>query len=194
MRSLLIVLLMLHHVVSRQFVELNYPELIDMWNAHRKNTPNLTEIDAADGFGDYRLPKNDCKGPCKYLLYEYTSPNYDPSADITVLIISGFHGDERLGPLIVTESFPYLNGRHMLFMPVVNPSGFINNKTFELPSQVDPYKDFSYSNLKKCFEGATSNILNSVYQRWDIGLTIHIRQGGQQVYWPGKHVNKPYES
>lgn len=145
MNMLLILLLALQYVSSKQFVELTYQQILDKWGAYRRSTPTLLERDAAEGIEDPTFPANNCKGPCQYLLYEYTSPEYDPAVDITVLIISGFHGDQRLGPTIVTESFAYLSGRHMLFMPIINPSGFISNCTFEFPSRVDPLKDFTYA-------------------------------------------------
>lgn len=47
-------------------------------------------------------------------------------------------------------------------------------------------KDFDYLASGKCMEGATSRVLDSIYNKWPIGLTIHVRQGGQSILWPSK--------
>ena len=83
MHLLLILLLVLQYVGSKQFTELTYQQLLDKWDTYCKDTPDLVERDAAEWMEDPTFPTNDCKGHCKYLLYEYTSPEYNPAVDIT---------------------------------------------------------------------------------------------------------------
>jgi predicted deacylase len=94
-------------------------------------------------------------------------------------VVAGFHGDEKLGPWILTYAYPYL-----ILLPSANPSGFVYGTREEQPSRIDPNRDFPFeSNEKTCMLGVTSRIIDYIYRRWKIDLTLTIHQGGEEIGW-----------
>lgn len=155
-----------------------------MWRDRLTTTSGLVEWKLEDEASAYALPRTDCNGPCQYPLFEYTAPNYDPVADATVLVVSGFHGDEKLGVWISSYAFPYLKGKHVLYLPVVNPSGYAHNTREEFPSRIDPNRDFPFdSDSDSCMRGVASRLMDYVYRKWKIDMSITIHQGGDEIAW-----------
>lgn len=96
-----------------------------------------------------------------------------------MLLVSSFHGNETLSAQILTHAYPYLSGHHILFMPLVNPSGYAHSIRTEYPSMIDPNRDFPYdTDPNTCMRGAASRIMDRIYRHWKIDLTITIHQGG----------------
>jgi len=104
--------------------------------------------------------------------------------DTTVFIVAGFHGIEAIGPWIVSYAYPYLIGKHLLIMPIANPSGYVHGTREEFPSKVDPNRDFPFDvSSDNCMVGITSRLMDFIYRNWKIDMSITIHQGGQEIAW-----------
>ena len=69
-------------------------------------------------------------------------------------------------------------------MPVVNPSGYTHGTREEFPSRVDPNRDFPFdSDSNSCMRGVASRLMDYIYRRWNIDMSITVHQGGEEVAW-----------
>jgi hypothetical protein len=49
---------------------------------------------------------------------------------------------------------------------------------------IDPNRDFPYdTDYDICMKGAASRIMDMVYRKWKIDLTITVHQGGDEIAW-----------
>lgn len=44
---------------------------------------------------------------------------------MTILMVSGMHGDEFIGPHTLLYAYPHLRAHKIIYFPMANPSGFI---------------------------------------------------------------------
>jgi predicted deacylase len=70
-----------------------------------------------------------CSGKkCKFVYYEYFSPGrIEKDRNRTVLLVSGMHGNEYLGPHTLLYGYQHFEAAHIIYFPVANPSGFAVN-------------------------------------------------------------------
>ena len=69
-------------------------------------------------------------------------------------------------------------------MPVANPSGFVRNLRNEFPSGIDANRDFPFDTQSdSCLRGVTSRLMDYIYRRWSIDMTITLHQGGEEIGW-----------
>lgn len=89
---------------------------------------------------------------CNFFYYEHKeNVDTDPKDNRTILFVSGFHGDERLGPHTLAHGYKHFKGNHIIYFPMANPSGFIKNQQKTYPSNINPYLDFPFDNNTQCY-------------------------------------------
>lgn len=79
----------------------SYDSIIEIFKETQQKYPDIVKLHyPLEELTDYKAPK--CgKEECKYFYAEVSFQN--ESSVPTILYVGGFHGDERLGPNIVTE-------------------------------------------------------------------------------------------
>lgn len=107
-------------------------------------------------------------------------------------MVGGFHGDEALGPNIVTYLVEYillhkdeaqfkeiLDNKMIVLLPMANPSGYYRNRREEYDEtgfSIDMNRDFPYNNEpSKCFKTAGARVINYLFKKYlfQNGITFH---------------------
>ena len=101
----------------------------------------------------------------------------DAGKNQTILLVSGFHGNEQIGPHTLIHGYKYIKGNHIIYFPMANPSAFIKYQKKTFPSNIDPYLDFPFDNNIKCYQTSASHILDYLYRTYTIALTVILRNG-----------------
>jgi len=143
---------------------------------------------------------------CKFFYAELTNKKYNNSAKPTVLFVGGFHGDERLGPNIVTELCAtllenkhvtpikeFLENNLILLKPMVNPYGYYHQGRMEETNGifVDINRDFNYNvdKDKHCFQSKGARALAEIYKNYLVQLGITFHGGDNVLSWPWGSMN-----
>lgn len=106
------------------------------------------------------------------------------------------HGDERLGPVVLTELADYLcseydtnpwikrlvDTRLIILTPMTNAVGYYHNTREE--KSHDPNRDFPYNNPSKCFETLASQVIASIFEEHLIRIGITFHGGESSVTYP----------
>ena len=170
-----------------------YPELVSIQCGHEKCISPYIEMTNFENGEDYirRLP--------------------------TVLIVAGIHGNEvvgtnaiyRLFDIILKHKatdetwFSILNNLRIIFLPMVNPSGFFYKRREE--SQIiggnerllDPNRDFNWDKPEGCFETLAGQMINHVFKDNLIVGSLTYHGGDNSLSYPWgtyvhlKHSNSP---
>ena len=112
------------------------------------------------------------------------------------------HGDERVGPVVVTELASYLCNEYsknswikhlvdthlIVITPTTNAQGYYNFKREEKISQsssIDPNRDFPFDNKNKCGETLTSQVIINLFQNYlfRAGITFHGGESSLSYPW-----------
>jgi predicted deacylase len=96
-----------------------------------------------------------------------------------VFIVSGMHGNEYLGPTSILYAIKHLEtpGTRIILFPLANPSGFDHNSRLVYPTNVDPNRDFPIEQYNKCYQSSSSLIIDRIYRKYHIDLTLTLHNG-----------------
>lgn len=157
----------------------DYPDIVETFIA-QDEWPEINPAKASTGM---------CQGkPCQTLVVRIgRKPLLDTTPE---LFFSGaLHGDEQLGPLVVTELAGFLcsrykagddeirrlvDGRSIWITPMTNPEGFANNHREEMG--MDPNRDFPYLQ-NNCMRTQTARVSNELFRRHLIQYMITFHGG-----------------
>lgn len=131
-----------------------------------------------------------CEGqPCKTLLVRITNRAKLTPSTPEVFFSGALHGDERIGPLVVTEMARLLcdgylagdedirrlvDGRSVWIAPMTNAEGFANRHREE--NGMDPNRDFPYlQQADRCMMTQTARAVNELFRRhlFHFMMTFH---------------------
>lgn len=183
-----------------------YPDLIERTEI-LKSMPHLFRVH--DIYELYpwltRLTCGDkpCKSPYIEMTNFTQSDEYIRSLP-TVLIVAGTHGNEVVGTNAIYRLldmipkyfdsdvtwFRILNQLRVIFLPLLNPTGFFNKRREESQmidgKQVllDPNRDFNWDNNVGCFKTLTSQMVNHVYKDNLIVGTLTFHGGDNSLTYP----------
>lgn len=134
----LIAILFLSLVLAKEYGPMTYQEIYDQWQEMAHNYPHLVKLeDASKKFNLPSYSSNMCGNKlCEILIATITA---DKSGSAPQVYLSGaLHGDERVGPVAVTQFIDYLlsnyetdpevrqllNEREILVTPMTNADGY----------------------------------------------------------------------
>jgi hypothetical protein len=145
---------------------------------------------------------------CDFFYAEVTNHKLRSTKKPTVLLVGGFHGNERLGPNIITELAQtilqhrdvspikeLLDERLILLQPLVNPNGYYNNAREEQnqDQSVDINRDFSYNVIQEskiqCFQSKGARALANIYKKYLVQAGITFHGGDTVISWPWGSMN-----
>lgn len=90
------------------------------------------------------------------------------------MLVSGLYGDQYLGPNLLLNSYQHLNVARIIFFPVANPSGFSKGEKLTIPTNIDIKKDFPFYDNEDCFRSTFSIIMDNIFRKYKIDLTINL--------------------
>ncbi|KAM3142063.1 hypothetical protein pb186bvf_005936 [Paramecium bursaria] len=172
----------------------SYDPIISIFQEAQQKHPEIVKLHyPLNELSDYKAPR--CgKQECQYFYAEVAFKN--ESTLPTILYVGGFHGDERLGPNIVTEllllliesPLPFIKDRRFLLYPMVNSYGYFENQREEL--NVDPNRDFDYDNTPdKCLKTVAARALETLYAKYTIQGAITFHGGDNSLTYPWGSAN-----
>ncbi|KRX00750.1 hypothetical protein PPERSA_03010 [Pseudocohnilembus persalinus] len=165
--------------------------------------------------GDYKLGdleldghlevKQNLDGQKTVEITNFNKENYKQNPQ--ALIIGGFHGDEAIGPNVVTYLAEYIlnnyesslyfkdlvENKMVVLLPMANPSGYFQLKREEIQmngQKIDINRDFPYNNVaSKCFKSAGARVINYLFKKYlfQVGITFH--GGMYAIGYPWGSVN-----
>lgn len=128
----------------------------------------------------------------------------------TVLIVAGIHGNEVVGTNAVFRLFDIilsfksvdetwfsiLNNLRIIFLPMVNPSGFYHKRREEQQERdgssvlIDPNRDFNWDNSDGCFVTLAGQMINHVFKDNLIIGSLTYHGGDNSLTYPwGTYVH-----
>ena len=178
---------------------LSYHEIVDTFKNLSEKFPNL--IKTENIHDKYGVPYQfDSCGETKCTIYLVTISDFNSTNKHKpqVYLSGNLHGDEKLGPLVLTYLAEYLvsnftsnqdvkrllQNREILMTPVTNAQGYHYDRRTEKVNgsmYVDINRDFPYNrNDKECFSSVASRVVLKIFQQNNIlgCLTYH---GGTEV-------------
>eukprot|EP00933_Yihiella_yeosuensis_P083066 TRINITY_DN9715_c0_g6_i1.p1 TRINITY_DN9715_c0_g6~~TRINITY_DN9715_c0_g6_i1.p1 ORF type:complete len:695 (+),score=84.96 TRINITY_DN9715_c0_g6_i1:23-2107(+) len=157
-----------------------YPDLVDTWYA-QEVFPNILPS---------RAVWATCEGePCKTLIVRIANKKLLTNSTPEVFLSGALHGDERVGPLSVTELAVFLTEQYRAgnedvkrlvdfratwITPTTNAFGYANNRRDE--NNMDPNRDFAYlQNPQRCMQTQTARAVNELFRNhlFQFMLTFH---------------------
>ena len=113
------------------------------------------------------------------------------SRNTTVLIVAGLKGNDYLAVNSMLNVYGKIDAARVVYFPLANPSGFIKNMSKTYPNEVEIPSDFPTSkNAKECFKSSASRILDSIYRKYQVDVTILIEDGELSLrYRSAKSLN-----
>mmetsp|Transcript_35969 Transcript_35969/g.84266 ORF Transcript_35969/g.84266 Transcript_35969/m.84266 type:complete len:694 (+) Transcript_35969:28-2109(+) len=180
-------------------LEKKYPDLVKVWNAQDL----FPEI-----LPDKKQRWAECEGTtCKTLIVRIANQAKLTTTTPEVFFSGALHGDERLGPLVVTElaallcekyregsrTFQMLlDSRVTWIMPMTNAHGFAHNNRLE--NGMDPNRDFAYlQQPSKCMRTQTGRAVNELFRRhlFQYMITFHGGMRALTYEWGSRnHMTK----
>jgi len=131
-----------------------------------------------------------CDGqPCKSLIVRIGNKQKMTNTTPEVFFSGALHGDERIGPVTVTELANFLctqymagdeevqhlvNTRNTWIMPMTNAAGYAHSTRWE--NGMDPNRDFPYmQEPSKCMTTQTARAVNELFRRhlFQFMITFH---------------------
>ena len=95
-----------------------------------------------------------------------------------MLLVSGMHGNEYLGPHALLYAYKELDAARIIYFPIANPSGFSTHSRYGYPVQVAPNRDYPVDKNKACYTAVSTKIIYSIFQTYSIDLVVAIHNGG----------------
>ena len=193
-----------------------YDEVVQRTQELQKS-PHLFKVeDMFEKYPDITTVYCDGK-PCISPLIEMTNfengPDYIKNLP-TILIVAGIHGNEVVGTNatyrffdIVTKFksqddtiFSILNNLRILFLPMVNPTGYFHKRREEGYGETgsndltDPNRDFNWDKENSCFKTTAGQMINHVFKDNLILGSLTYHGGDNSVTYPWGtfvHENHP---
>ena len=103
----------------------------------------------------------------------------------TVLITAGLHGNERIGPTALLYLYELLKPRNtrIIYFPIGNPSGYSRLSRETFPNKLDPNRDYPIDNNTECYEASATRIIDHLFRKYQIDLTLNLHNGGDEIGW-----------
>jgi hypothetical protein len=182
--------------ITDAYKPLNYKDIHNRFQdlAERCSFIHVTTAQAEYGIG---YPEY-CDG-CSHMIVTIGNPELKSNPQI---YFSGcLHGDERVGPVVVTELATYLCNEYsknswiknivdnhlIIITPTTNAQGYNNYKREEKNSHssIDPNRDFPFDNKNKCGESLTSQVIIKLFQNYlfRAGITFHGGESSLSYPW-----------
>ena len=196
---MIIVLLANLFVTSLSYKALSYDEMLVKFTALNQTCDFLHLSSAQNEFGlDY--PANCTE--CPTLIATVTKAPLDAPQ---VYFSGCLHGNERLGPVVVTELADYLcteygknewitrlvDTRIILMTPATNAQGYYYNHREEIlkdGTSVDPNRDFGYRTNGNCLRTTTAQTVKELLDSHLVQLSITFHGGDSAIGYPwGSH-------
>lgn len=182
----------------KQFKYRSYGEIVNHLLTLEKKYPEYLELyTAQEAFGvaspsSLSCTRNGKKEPCQQYILRITDESTLPDRDRPEVFFSGaLHGDERVGPIAVTELATLLldhasrsdgnpwikqlvQTRSIFIMPTTNAYGYDRNSRTE--DGVDPNRDFNYLKSDRgCMQTITARSVNELWIRhlFQLAITFH---------------------
>lgn len=102
-----------------------------------------------------------------------------------VLFVAGMHGNEFLGPMSVLYAVKHMRtaSTRVIIFPLANPSGFDRHQRITFPTNLDPNRDFPIEQYSQCYQTSSSLIIDHIYRKYPIHLTLALHNGGSEIGW-----------
>lgn len=102
-----------------------------------------------------------------------------------ILFVAGMHGNEYLGPLSLLYAIKHLEApsTRIIIFPLANPSGFDHHQRLTFPTNLDPNRDFPIEQYTKCYQTTSSLIIDHIYRKYHIDLTLALHNGKSEIAW-----------
>eukprot|EP00434_Breviolum_minutum_P037293 symbB.v1.2.033064.t1/scaffold4054.1/size45513/2 len=180
-------------VQDRVFKYRSYRDTHKFFNDLRKKYPNLVELWNAQEIFPQINPQNSswgtCEGePCQTLIVRIANKQLLTNSTPEVFFSGALHGDERVGPLTVTELAAFLceeydrdvdvrrlvDFRATWIMPMTNAHGYASRRREE--NNMDPNRDFPYLQRPDlCMRTQTARAVNELFRHhlFQFMITFH---------------------
>lgn len=121
---------------------------------------------------------------CRFYVYLH-EPADSTKIKYTVLMTAGIHGNELLGPTSLLYLYPLLKPEdiRIIYFPILNPSGYDRKTRLTFPNEVDLNRDYPIDCNTKCYQGSATRILDKIFRKYRIDLTINLHNGGDEISW-----------
>eukprot|EP00931_Biecheleriopsis_adriatica_P062797 TRINITY_DN37931_c0_g1_i1.p1 TRINITY_DN37931_c0_g1~~TRINITY_DN37931_c0_g1_i1.p1 ORF type:complete len:712 (+),score=113.93 TRINITY_DN37931_c0_g1_i1:97-2232(+) len=145
-----------------------------------------------------------CEGePCKTIIVRIANKKLLTNSTPEVFFSGALHGDERVGPLSVTELAAFLCDQYRAghqevmrlvdlratwIMPMTNAWGYANNRRDE--NGMDPNRDFPYLQMPtKCMQTQTGRAVNELFRQhlFQYMITFHGGMRALTYEWGSKN-------
>jgi hypothetical protein len=191
-----IILFFLEVLVVQGYKPLSYKEIHSRFNELARTCPFLS---LTTGQEEYNIEyPEDCDG-CSHLIVKIGNLQ---SKTVPQLYFSGcLHGDERVGPVVLTELAEFLCSEyskntwiqsivdnHLIVMtPTTNAQGYFKHRREEYRGKniIDPNRDFPFDNKQKCGESITSQLIVHLFDShlFRAGITFHGGESSLTYPW-----------
>lgn len=180
-------------------LKVKYPEYLEVYTAQER-------FGVTGGEEYLKCDRDGKKEPCQQYILHITDRSTLPDQDRPEVFFSGaLHGDERVGPIAVTELAAVLldhasrsDGsawikqlvatRSIFIMPTTNAHGFNRNSRTE--NGVDPNRDFPYLKTGSgCMNTITARSVNELWRRHAFQLAITFHGGMRAVSYEWGSTN-----
>jgi hypothetical protein len=180
---------------DRQYTYKSYSETMRLFEDIERRCPNIVETFVAQEAFPEILPSREaswasCEGkPCKTLIARIGNKQKMTNTTPEVFFSGALHGNERIGPVTVTELADFLctqygagnqevqhlvDTRNTWIMPMTNAVGYADNTRLE--NGMDPNRDFPYmQEPSKCMLTQTARAVNELFRRhlFQFMITFH---------------------
>lgn len=173
-------------VVDRPYAYMSYSQTMSYFRALETQCPDIIQVWVAqDEFpgmlgGNRNQRWGTCEGkPCQTLVARITNKQKLTETTPEVYLSGAVHGNERIGPLVVTELAGFLCRQYKhgekdvvrlvdsvstWITPMTNAEGYANNHRGE--NGIDPNRDFPYMrDPRKCMVTQTARTVNELFRR-----------------------------
>ena len=186
--------------LSAAYKPLSYSEITSRFTELSYTCPFLKLTTAQER---YQIPYPDNCDNCNHLIVTITNST-SPTAP-HVYFSGCLHGDERLGPAVLTELADYLcseyftnpwikrlvDTRLIILTPMTNAVGYYHFSREEKINgkSNDPNRDFPYNTVGKCFETLAARVVASIFEEYLIRIGITYHGGESSVTYPWGSFN-----
>ncbi|CAK0846670.1 unnamed protein product [Prorocentrum cordatum] len=183
-----------HDESDRKYTYKTYSEIMSLFEDIERRCPDIVELFVAQEAFPEILPSKEtwayCEGqPCKTLIVRVGNKQKMTNTTPEVFFSGALHGDERIGPITVTELADFLCTQYMAgneevqhlvdtrntwIMPMTNAVGYAQKTRRE--NGMDPNRDFPYmQDPSQCMTTQTARAVNELFRRhlFQFMITFH---------------------
>ncbi|CAE8625383.1 unnamed protein product [Polarella glacialis] len=198
-------------VTDRTYSYKGYKETMRFFEDLKRQNSDIVETFIAQEVFPEILPDGKswatCEGePCKTLIVRIANKKLLTNSTPEVFFSGALHGDEKIGPISVTELAAFLCEQYRLgdgevkrlvdyratwIMPMTNAYGYANSRRDE--NGMDPNRDFAYlQSPTHCMQTQTARAVNELFRRhlFHFMITFHGGMRALTYEWGSKnHMN-----